>query len=263
MAPICKPPLLISSRSPAPSSPNLPSDHSPLYLPEIAAFNPDTHTIVFANNHTESSIDHIIFCTGYLYSFPFLQHLSPPVISPDGTYVQNLYQHIFYHPNPTLSFLALPQRIVPFVVAEAQAAVVARFLAGRLALPSVEEMRAWEAARKEAVGMGKGEGGQGGEAGKKVHVLGYPVDAEYINFLHDWAMSASPVAPGKGLKAPGQSQQDGGNGKEPPFWGEKECWVREKTPLIKQAARELGPKRRGEVRTLEELGFVFEGEDAG
>jgi len=47
-------------------------------------------------------------------------------------------------------------------------------------------------------------------------------------------------------------------GKEPPFWGEKEKWMRERTPLIKKAARELGARERGEIKTLEELGFDFE-----
>jgi hypothetical protein len=80
----------------------------------------------------------------------------------------------------------------------------------------------------------------------KFHLLGWPADALYINSLHSWAMRASP------------RDADALSGREPPFWGEEEKWMREQTPLIKKAARELGARERGEIKTLEELGFNFE-----
>lgn len=142
---------------------------------------------------------------------------------------------------------------MPFPLSEAQAAVVARMLSGRLTLPTAQEMAAWEHKKLDAT---RGTGiEEERERTKEVHVLGYPADAEYINFLHDWAMSAPPS------NHPGVSSEDDTQtgGKQPPYWGQEACWVRERTPLIKQAARELGPKRRGEVKTLRELGFDYEG----
>jgi hypothetical protein len=109
-------------------------------------------------------------------------------------------------------------------------------------------MKAWEEELLER----KRRDGKGREG--KFHLLGYPEDAEYINFLHDWALRASP-----GRKYHANTDEDSqSNGKVPPYWGEEEHWMRERTPLIKKAARELGAQRRREIRTLKELGFDFE-----
>jgi hypothetical protein len=259
IAPHCTPPLLISSRSPPTQFLPSTSTTETASLPEIAHFNTEERSIAFKNSHVEHDIDAIIFCTGYLYSFPFLTSLDPPLINlhgPNaGTRVQNLYQHIFYRPHPTLSFIALPQRIIPFPLSEAQASVIARYLSGRLSLPSDQKMKAWE---DERLGR-KRRDGVGSDGERKFHLLGYPEDAEYINFLHDWALQASP------LRAHDSSSSGSNPGTEykhvvekmPPFWGEEEHWMRERTPLIKKAARELGARRRAEVKTLEELGFDF------
>ncbi|KAI9753222.1 MAG: hypothetical protein M1815_006287 [Lichina confinis] len=49
-----------------------------------------------------------------------------------------------YARDPTLAFVALPQRIIPFPFAECQAAIIARVWANRLKLPSLAEMNDWE-----------------------------------------------------------------------------------------------------------------------
>jgi hypothetical protein len=109
-------------------------------------------------------------------------------------------------------------------------------------------MIAWE---EELLERKRRDGG-GGEG--KFHLLGYPEDAEYIDFLHGWALKASP-----GCKYGADTDEDSqSSGKAPPYWGEEEHWMRERTPLIKKAARELGAQRKGEIRTLKDLGFDFE-----
>jgi Flavin-binding monooxygenase-like len=232
-------------------------------FPEIAEFIIKDRSVRFSNNHVETHVDAIVFCTGYLFSFPFLQSLSPPITSssppisnaspdPDpqatvtGTYVPHLYQHIFYIPRPTLSFLALPYRIVTFPFSESQASVVARFLSRRLSLPSEEEMTAWETnlARRQASENG---------GSNNIHVLGYPADAEYINYLASWAALA--------VEKPGLENK--GKGKLPWFWDEETCWLREMTSRIKEAARSLGPVRRRAVMTWKELGFKYPGTKKG
>ena len=64
-------------------------------------------------------IDIIVFCTGYKYDFPFLKSLS------DLQYQENmvypLYKHMFYVPDPSLIFIGIPQKIVPFTIFEMQA----------------------------------------------------------------------------------------------------------------------------------------------
>lgn len=225
---ICKWPLLVSQRS---KSFQL-TDPSPSReeRPEIVEFLTDDRAVRFADGKIERDIDNILFCTGYFYSFPFLDALDPPLIN-DGTHVQNLYQHLFYRPNPTLALPVLQQRVIPFPLAEAQAAVVSRIWYGRLTLPSEHEMKAWE----DSV-----HGETGG--GRDFHLLKFPKDADYIVAMHDWAMSADE----------GKTK-----GKEPPVWGAKEYWLRERFPAVKKAFQDLGEERR-KVRTVEELGFDFE-----
>jgi hypothetical protein len=206
-------------------------------VPEIVEFIVgDCPTVRFSDGRVERDIDHVIFCTGYLYSFPFLSQLEGSPIVTDGKRPCNLYQHIFYHPRPTLAFVGLPQRIVPFPVSEAQAALIARVFSGRLELPPRKEMEDWETDWIANHGPGK-----------SFNSLAFPLDADYINFLHDYSLQAR--------------QKDGlendGHGKKPPYWGEKERWVRKMFPIIKVASRELGSRRK-EITSLEALGFDFE-----
>lgn len=228
-----------------------------LTLPSIASFDPFTRSVTFTNGHTEYDIDSVIFCTGYLYSFPFLQSLDPPLDRTHGVQVPHLYQHLFYKPKPTLSFLCLPYRIVPFPLSEAQAAVVARHLSGRLELPDFNNLSPNEdepTMMQQQLEFAKPNGDLDPSQDDtprptNPHILGYPADAEYINSLHDWALSATPRS---GL-------DNDGRGKLPPYWDEETCWVREMTPRIKAVARALGPEDRKSVRTLGELGFVWPG----
>lgn len=201
------------------------------YRPEIAEFIVEHRTIRFVNGDIETEVDHIIFCTGYQYSFPFLKELSQPVAT-TGERTSHVYQHIFYYPQPTLVFLTLPQRIVPFPVAEAQAAYVARVFSGRLALPTYTEMEAWEHGVLQA------------RDSQDFHNLGFPEDVDYINALYDISMGAKVC-------------EVRGAGKTPPFWDEEKRWTRQQFPMIKQAALKLGEKRR-DVRCLKDLGFDFE-----
>lgn len=204
-------------------------------VPEIAEFVPADRAVRFSDGSVEANIDAVVFCTGYFYSFPFLDSTRYP-LSPDGIWVRKLYEHILYIEDPTLAFLGIPQRIVPFPVAEAQAAFVARAWADRLALPCREEMLEWERCTIEQ----KGEG-------KFLHNLAFPRDVEYINRLYKASMSAKKV----------DDLENGGSGKIPPHWGADKAWVRERFPAIKVASRALGDKRH-EVRSLEELGFDYQ-----
>ncbi|KAF4314188.1 Flavin-containing monooxygenase FMO [Botryosphaeria dothidea] len=197
----------------------------------IKHLDASTRTATFEDGSTESDIDAIVFCTGYLYSLPFLSDLEPALVS-DGTRVENTYQHVFYTPHPTLTFLVLNQRIIPFPTSEVQSAVVARTLAGRLTLPAAPQMRAWELHTLAVNGEGN-----------DFHTLWFPQDADYINTLHDWALKAE--------------NEGSGVGKTPPRWSEWHYWCRERFPDIRKAFTERGEERKG-VRELQEIGFDFE-----
>lgn len=54
-------------------------------------------------------VDTVVWCTGYNYSFPFLEGsglLTPPV----SERVHPLYEHVFHVHHPSLTFIGLPQR---------------------------------------------------------------------------------------------------------------------------------------------------------
>lgn len=206
-------------------------------MPEIVEFLPEQRGVRFANGRVENDIDAVIFCTGFHYSYPFLQGLKPPVVVPDGGHAAHLWEHIVYASDPTLAFLSIPQRVVPFPIAEAQSAVIARIWSGRLPPPSQQEMDTWvDQAHQE-----KG-------AGKAIHLMAFPTDVDYINRLHDLSAIAK--------KAPELGLENGGEGKRPPYWGLDKRWVRERVPKIKIASRAVGEKRH-EIKTLEDLGFDY------
>lgn len=232
IAAVCRLPLLQSQKS---ESYLKVGDASPSIVekPEITEYIPSNRSVRFADGSVESEIDAIVYCTGYFYSFPFLDSLDPPVIT-TGERVENAYEHMFYAPNPSLAFLALNQKVIPFPWAEAQAAVIARVFSGRLSLPSTSEMKKWE----ENLVAEKGQG-------TNCHVLKFPHDAEAINRLREWALSA-----------------EGEGGKEPVRWGDKQWWVRERFPQIKKAFAEKGVDRH-HARSLEDVGFTFEGMEKG
>ncbi|CAD0083823.1 unnamed protein product [Aureobasidium vineae] len=198
---------------------------------EIVEFIIQDRAVRFADGTVEKDIDCILFCTGYFYSYPFLNNLDPPLVT-SGTHVENLYQHLIYRPHPTLCFPTLQQRVIPFPMAESQSAVIARLWNNRISLPSISDMKTWEDNL-----LNETNGG-----GRDFHLLLFPKDANYINAMYDWSMSASDAET---------------TGKRPPTWGEKQYWMREKFPEIKKAFQDRGEGRH-QVRTLEELGFDFE-----
>ncbi|KAL9011060.1 MAG: hypothetical protein Q9173_004060 [Seirophora scorigena] len=226
-------PLLNSKRSAAPEHQRI----APwkLDMPEIAEFLAPSasrpRAVRFTNNEIECNIEAIVFCTGYYYSFPFLSSLRPPVII-TGERVENLYKHIVSIPHPTLAFIGLPYKIIPFRTYEGQAAVVARIWSGRLSLPPHRQMRAWEAQRIREKG-----------AGKKFHELANLEDFRYHNDLVDWALKAQP---GKGDD----------EFTVPPRWSKEDEVVRKNIPAIKEAFAEMGHARHA-VGSLDELGVTL------
>ncbi|KAK4225505.1 putative thiol-specific monooxygenase [Podospora fimiseda] len=224
ISPLCKPPLLLSVRS-ATSPENLSWIQPTQELPQIASFLPESKAVQFQNGQIETNIDHIIFATGYLYSFPFLKSLFPSLIT-NGRRVHNLYDHLFHIDHPTLVFPGLPMKVVPLPLAQSQAAIFSRVWANLIPLPSKEEMKEWE--QKEIQKRGE----------SKYHVWERGDDSKYINEVYE-RISESKT-----------------EGKEPSFWSKELCWEREIQPKAKLKFELDGRK----AKTLEELGFKYESE---
>ncbi|KAK4151818.1 hypothetical protein C8A00DRAFT_16828 [Chaetomidium leptoderma] len=219
ICPVCKKPLLLSVQSPTTQT-NLEYSGAE-EVPVIEEFLVAERAIRFQDGRIEKDIDAVIYATGYLFAFPFLRSLKPPLVT-DGRRVHGLYKHLFHIDHPTLVFTRLPIKVVPFPLSESQAAVFSRTWANLLPLPSVEEMRNWEEGEAE-------------RRGAKFHVWPEGGDAEYINSVHD------------------QISRSGTPGKEPPHWSPELVWQRQIYARAKLKF-ELDGRR---ARTLEELGFQY------
>ncbi|XWS49079.1 hypothetical protein CRYUN_Cryun13aG0132800 [Craigia yunnanensis] len=95
-------------------------------------------TVVFRNGKMVLA-DVIMHCTGYKYHFPFLD--TNGIVTVDDNRLGPLYNHVFPPAlTPSLSFVGIPWKIVPFPLFEFQSKWIAGVLSGRITLPSQKEM---------------------------------------------------------------------------------------------------------------------------
>lgn len=156
-----------------------------------------------SDERTLSDVDVIIFCTGYLYSFPFLHHTAEttrngprhPIWS-DGYRVEGLYEHIVNIERESLMFVGLPKAGPTWLVAQAQAHVVARAVKGTLFYPYKTEMRQIEA-NEVARWQDDIANGKRGENERSFHNLPGSKCAEYIDRLEEWCLEADEAEENK------------------------------------------------------------------
>ena len=89
--------------------------------------------VLLSDGRRIDGVDAILFCTGYHYRFPFLV---PGVVDVRNNRVRGLYRQLLAIDRPTLAFIGLPFRIVPFPLFQRQARWFAYALARRFALPT-------------------------------------------------------------------------------------------------------------------------------
>ncbi|KAF5101040.1 hypothetical protein D0Z00_001040 [Geotrichum galactomycetum] len=152
--------------------------------------------------------DHVLYCTGYLYAFPFLKtYIEPAAVGDDSSSndenndnmvqyhpkaktsnrLYRLYRQLIYYPDPTLAVMVMTKQTVPFPLAESQGAVLARVYSGRLQLPAAAAMRAAEREREReiasAAAVAEDDAGVHGQA---FHSFKFPRDVEYYRLLQTW-----------------------------------------------------------------------------
>ena len=95
------------------------------------------------------SVNVIIFCSGYDYSFPFINEKSNLELVVGQRRVMPLYKQLWHAEYPSLAFLGLPHSVVPFPMFELQAeAVLANLLNHQLPPRSVRMAEAERDARR-------------------------------------------------------------------------------------------------------------------
>lgn len=128
--------------------------------------------VVFDDETRVTGLDYVLFATGYRLLYPFLH---PNPTTPDNR-VAGFYQHVFHVDDPSLTLVGQVKAGISFRVNEYQAVAVARFYAGRNAvpLPTPEDQRAWEKDRLRELGPAS------------FHTIG-PNFEPYFNWLVDFA----------------------------------------------------------------------------
>ena len=300
---VCRSPLLLSVRTPTPEEAlrhlNEGTKAAVVEVPEMKRFltEGEGRGVEFADGRIETDVDAVLFCTGYLYTFPFLRNLSDtnPAIPAtpngntkddtahnsnttkdslhlhpnrqaqtqigtitDGRRVHPLAYHLLHARHPTLAFPGLPYKAIPFPVAEAQMAMVARLWANLLpprppptsptptplptsSPPAWTSLIAWlgqQAEREEAEWRGRSTDpatGTGEQTG--FHMFPRGGDGRYINAMHEWA-----------------TQAGAGIGRAPPRWDPEALWQRSVYAEAKMAFEKAGRT----ATTLAEIGFRFD-----
>ncbi|XP_049933272.1 flavin-containing monooxygenase FMO GS-OX-like 5 isoform X2 [Nymphaea colorata] len=137
IAPVAKE-VHVSSRSASDETTKSQTGYNNMWLHPMIQGTLEDGTVIF-NDGTSVIADVILHCTGYKYYFPFLD--TNVIVTVDDNRVGPLYKHIF-PPSlaPSLSFIGIPWKVVPFPLFELQSKWVAGILSGRIALPTEQEM---------------------------------------------------------------------------------------------------------------------------
>lgn len=110
--------------------------------------------VVFEDGTVVPNPDYVLYATGYQFLYPFLQRELGD-ITRDGAIVPRLYQHTFLSDEPLISIVGVPTDAISFRAFEFQAILLARFLAGKVALPPVPEQEQWLQQRAKVHGKSR------------------------------------------------------------------------------------------------------------
>ncbi|KAF4986470.1 hypothetical protein FDECE_15939 [Fusarium decemcellulare] len=155
----------------------------------ISRLEPDTGRVHFTDGSYLDKVDHIIFGTGYTFSFPFLPQVQERVKKAYRR-LPGVYQHTWNIEDPTLTFVGMLGGGFTFRAYEWQAVAVSRFLSGRAKpLPSIPEQLEWE---RQRVSEKKG--------GKDYYSIA-PDYGKFLEFLRDIAGEPAAETSGRALPA--------------------------------------------------------------
>ncbi|QLG72995.1 hypothetical protein HG535_0E00790 [Zygotorulaspora mrakii] len=110
-------------------------------VPKIESTDYARRTVKLQDGRILENVDNLIYATGFYYSAPFLQgsikaQLDRQTDKEQSTRFYNLWKQIIFVKDPTLAFSLLPQSVVPFPLAESQAAIMVKVFSGQLKVPN-------------------------------------------------------------------------------------------------------------------------------
>ncbi|CAF3999361.1 unnamed protein product [Rotaria sp. Silwood1] len=98
----------------------------------------DNETVYF-NDGSSETVHAIIFCTGYLYYFPFLDDNLRLKLSSNCFYPANLYKTIFWLNQPRLLYLGMQRMGLSFNIGNVLAWYARDVILGKIILPSTKD----------------------------------------------------------------------------------------------------------------------------
>lgn len=149
-------------------------------LPDIEKFDSNNKLIIFKDGSTLENVDKVMFATGYLKSFPFmnLPEDKPPLLT-DGHKVHGIYEHVILYNYPNLAIVGLARFVLPTRTSETQGCWLSKIWSNKIKLPDLTTMKNWEQKRIEIKGNGK-----------QFHDLLYPEDVVYCNELNNQILTS-------------------------------------------------------------------------
>lgn len=105
--------------------------------PSICGF---TKNSIILTNGELIEVDVVIYCTGYCYSFEFLD---PDFMQVSNNHVSPLYLHLVHSDYPTIFFIGICNLIIPFTHFDVQMRYAVSVLTGLTKLPSKADMEKW------------------------------------------------------------------------------------------------------------------------
>ena len=96
------------------------------WVPRTTKVLPDGSFIFKGTPEPVHGIDSVIFCSGYDYSFPFINERSGIDLDSSHRRVKPLLDQLWHAKYPNIAFIGLPHSVVPFPLFELQAAAVER-----------------------------------------------------------------------------------------------------------------------------------------
>jgi len=115
--------------------------------PGIAALRPDG-SLVLNDGSRVAPVDSLVYCTGYHYRYPFMPS---DLLRVEDNWVQPLYHDLLHADHPSLAFIGIPFRVVPFPLFEVQARWFAKVVSQAFVLPDRTARHQAIIARAEAL----------------------------------------------------------------------------------------------------------------
>jgi Flavin-binding monooxygenase-like len=114
------------------------------FVPKTLSIDEDGGIVFGKSCDVRPHVTTIIYCTGYDYSFPFINETSNLALAaePELRCVMPLYKHLWHADYPNVSFIGIPTSVVPFPLFELQIeAVLQQIVTNGQNLPSRLERR--------------------------------------------------------------------------------------------------------------------------